>query len=192
MNSITTDRRGFMKLGLVGSAVLTSGSMIATLSGCSKQPASEQGYRFFRPQDVEFLSALIPVIAGKYPGGLGDQAVPRVLAQLDKLMFTLQGHAQSEIVKLFDAMSFAPVRVAAGAQWADWKDATPEQIESFLEGWRTSIIPLKRMGYFSLAKLINIAWYSQPENYPISGYPGAPVKVPAVEASIDELLAARK
>ena len=55
---------------------------------------------------------------------------------------------------------------------------TVEEAEAFLESWRDSWLPIKRMGYQGLCKLITICWYSQPENYALSGYPGPPVKVP--------------
>lgn len=186
MTKLSTDRRGFLKTGLFGSALLTSGSFVAGLSGCSKQPATIAGYKILRSQDIEFLSAVIPVVAGdKFPGALKEQALARTLKQLDIVINGLNGHAYGELTKLFDAMAYAPVRVVAGAPWSDWSDSSPEQINDFLNSWRTSFIPLKRMGYISICKLINISWYSQPENFSISNYPGPPIKVPYSDTEID-------
>ena len=68
-------------------------------------------------------------------------------------------------------------RVADGAPLHPWQEATVEEAKAFLKAGVTPL-PIKRMGYQGLCKLITICWYSQPENHEISGYPGPPVKVP--------------
>ncbi len=69
-------------------------------------------------------------------------------------------------------------RLAVGAPLHPWQEATIEEAESFLVSWRESMLPIKRMGYAGLCKLVTISWYSQPENFPVSGYPGPPKKIP--------------
>src|SRR5690554_7645346 len=75
---------------------------------------------------------------------------------------------------IFDVMQSAPLRVAMDAPWPTWPEAIAEDIERFLQGWKTSMIPLKRMGYGSLVKVLTMCWYSQPETFISSGYPGMP------------------
>lgn len=178
--ALTTNRRGFLQLGLMGTATLAFGGTIATLTGCSAPMEANSEYKFLKPGDREFFAALIPVILNKgFPGELSSEAaIKRTLLALDDLIYTLQYHNQNQMRQLFDALSVAPIRIAAGASWATWKDMSPEQINDFLIGWRDSIIPPKRMGYVSLCKLISMCWYSQPESYVSTGYPGPPTKIP--------------
>ena len=179
LKKITTTRRGFMQLSATSAAALTLGSSLAALTGCSKTP-SASGFNVLRDGDLEFLTALAPVIlAGSYPGTLADQAPQRLLQALDNLVGTLQDYSRSQLLMLFDVMQVAPIRLAMGAQWGSWKDATPEDIDAFLQGWKTSNIQLKRMGYGSLCKLLCMCWYAQPETFALTGYPGAPKKIPA-------------
>lgn len=178
--SMPTSRRGFLKAGVLGSAGLTLAGASATLSGCSSVPEGAMGdYKILRPKDREFFAALIPVvIAAGYPGELKEQALLRTIKALDDLIFTLNEFNRVQMGQLFDALSMAPIRFAMGGPWSSWGDASREQVNDFMISWRDSSIQLKRMGYVSLAKLIGISWYSQPENYASVGYPGPPTKIP--------------
>lgn len=177
MQTITTTRRGFMQLSSGSAALLTLGGSLAALSGCSKTPAAD-GYQVLRAGDIELLGALAPVIlAGSYPGPLAAQAQPRLMQSLDQLILTLQEYSQKQLLLLLDVLQVAPVRLAMGAQWGSWQQASTDDIEAFLQQWKNSSLQLKRMGYGSLCKLLSICWYSQPETFAATGYPGPPRKI---------------
>jgi len=178
--ALPTTRRGFLQLGLMGTATLAFGSAVATLTGCTPPLEANSEYKFLRSQDRELLAALIPVVLNKsFPGQLDKASgIKRTLLALDDLIYTLQYHNRSQMRQLFDALSVAPIRVAAGAAWADWKDMSPEQVNDFLMSWRDSSIQAKRNGYVGLSKLIGISWYAQPESFAATGYPGPPTKIP--------------
>ena len=172
--TLNTTRRGFMQLSAGSAALLTVGGSFAALTGCSQAPAAP-GYRLLRPAHLEFISAIAPVILNQsYPGALAEQAEERLLKALDRLMGTLQHYAQKELVMLLDVMAVAPIRKLMGAPWSRWSEASPEDVEAFLQDWKLSRIQLKRMGYGSLCKLVCICWYAQPETFVTSGYPGPP------------------
>ncbi len=188
--ALPTTRRGFLQLGLMGTATLALGSAVATLTGCATPLEKTSKFKFLKPDDREFFAALIPVVLSKsFPGELNEKsAMHRTLLALDDLIYTLQEHNQSQMRMMFNALSVAPIRIFAGASWTSWKDMSPEQVNDFLIDWRDSSIQLKRMGYVSLSKLINISWYSQPESFAATGYPGPPVKIPTpVSAKVSSI-----
>ena len=178
--ALPTTRRGFLQLGLMGTATLALGSTVATLTGCASTLERNSSFKFLTPDDRAFLSALIPQVLSKsFPGDLSEKsAMRRVLLSLDDVIYSLKYNNRHQMRMMFDALAMAPIRVIAGASWADWEDMSPKQVNDFLIGWRDSSIQLKRMGYVSLTKLINIGWYSQPESFASTGYPGPPVKIP--------------
>ena len=178
--ALPTTRRGFLQLGLMGTATLALGSTVATLTGCASTLERNSSFKFLTPDDRAFLSALIPQVLSKsFPGDLSEKsAMRRVLLSLDNVIYSLKYNNRHQMRMMFDALAMAPIRVIAGASWADWEDMSPKQVNDFLIGWRDSSIQLKRMGYVSLTKLINIGWYSQPESFASTGYPGPPVKIP--------------
>jgi len=169
------NRRGFLKVGVLGSLTLALGSSFHALSiGYSvSHPAKERV--FLRKQDTEFLLAIAPAILNKnYPGILGEQAAERLLTALDNMMLTFNNFSQKQLLQLFDLMSVAPLRYLAGGPFAPWSKASKQQASDFLVDWQNSSLSLKRMGYSSLCKLITMSWYAQPENFIQSGYPGPP------------------
>lgn len=177
---LTLSRRGLLKAGLLGSAALVTGTSLATLSGCSRQPDRSRKLMFLRQHDTVFLSALAPVILkNNYPGSLGKGAEERLIKALDGLMFTLGEYSQNELRQLFDLMALGPARFMAGGPLVSWDQASSAQIEGFLYHWRDSLFLLKRMGYNSLTKLITTSWYAMPENHIQAGYPGPPKKYSA-------------
>jgi hypothetical protein len=179
MLKITTTRRGFMQLGTASAAALAVGGSLAALTGCSKAPAAS-GYKVLREGDVRFFRAIAPVVLDQsYPGTLAEQAPERLLHSLDRLIGTLQDYAQSQLLMLLDVMQVAPLRAAMGAPWADWEQVSHADIDAFMQSWKSSSIQLKRMGYGSLCKLLTMCWYSQPETFATTGYPGPPKKIPA-------------
>ncbi len=91
----------------------------------------------------------------------------------------LDVYSQKQLRQLFDVMNMGPVRVIAGGPIDDWLAASADDINTFLISWRDSIIPIKRMGYTSLSKMIVNCWYALPENYAQAGYPGPPKKLTA-------------
>lgn len=174
-----TSRRGFLHLSATAAAALTVGASIAGLSGCSVTPTAKR-YQVLRAGDLEFLTAIAPLILSKsYPGTLADAAPERLLHAIDTLIGTLQDYSKSQLLQLFDVMQVAPLRVMMGAPWNTWSEASGTDIEAFLQDWKSSSLQLKRMGYASLCKLLVMCWYSQPETFASTGYPGAPKKIPA-------------
>ena len=173
-------RRGFMKLSASSAAVLSMGSGLAMMTGCSRQPDSNGGYTFLTADDIEFVNAIAPVILLQaYPASLTlEDAQLRLTRKLDELINTLQQYSKDQLSQLFGIMSSAPLRLAVGAPVGGWKDAPAEDIESFLNSWKDSSLAIKNMGYASLCKLVTMCWYSQPESFIASGYPGPPKKIP--------------
>jgi len=173
--STKINRRDFLKIGALGSLTLAFGSSFHALSiGFSITPPIK-GLQFLREKDTEFLLAIATsVLKNNYPGDLGEQATERLLKALDQMMLTFSEFSQQQLMQLFDLMSVTPLRFLAGGPLTTWSKASGQQVDDFLISWQTSSISLKRMGYSSLCKLITMTWYSQPENYHQSGYPGPP------------------
>lgn len=175
---MNTTRREFLKLGTGSAALLGFASSISLTAGCARQPASDYGLNYLTRQDMDLVLAVAPVILNKsYPGELGSQASKRLLIKFDEIINTLDKGSRDLLMQLFDALSYAPLRLVLGAPLS-WQAATANDIEHFLNDWKNSFISLKNLGYASLCKLISVSWYMQPETFISSGYPGPPKKIP--------------
>ncbi len=176
-------RRNFLQLSASSSALLAIGAGVSSLSGCSQQVDTDNGYRVLRRDDVYFLGAIAPAILTTlgYPGGLQDDARGRLISKLDEIMSVLSHHSRKQLILLLDLMNSAPTRVAVGAPWHPWYEADLADAERFLQHWRNSSMGIKRMGYAGITKLFCMAWYSQPESFTVSGYPGPPQRAPMTQ-----------
>lgn len=169
-------RRSLLRLGVIGSVALTSTSLVATLSGCSKhQEAAAQGFAFLRDADVALFKALIPTVLGDVikTGDSHYQALEtHVLKNVDGALGNLGSPAQGELLKLFDLLHLRATRWLTTGIWANWSEAGADDMQSFLKRWQSSSIGPFNAGYRVMAKLVAISYYSLSESWRFSGYPG--------------------
>ena len=179
---LDTSRRDFFKVSLLSSAALLIGSSLSTLVLAQPNNNPLPKFNFLRPSDAEFLLALAPVLLkANYPGILGQKADQRLLFAIDKQIISLSENSRKQLRQLFDLLTSSTLRYLAGAPINDWSTAPSNQIEDFLQGWKTSMFALKRTGYAALGKLLTMSWYAMAENYSQAGYPGPPKIYPPQE-----------
>lgn len=175
-------RRGFLRLGLGGTAFLTGVSLTATLSGCATSPAQPapgrtgaKPYRFLSRDDLVFLGATVPVMLG--PALPTDPqarqaSVEGTIRRMDEAIYRFGPTNQAQMRKLFDMLNFSLTRITLAGVWSSWDNASPDSIDSFLNRWRNSSIGLFNKAYAGLVKLTNSSFYGYRDNWHLSGYPG--------------------
>ncbi|MBA4151396.1 MAG: twin-arginine translocation pathway signal protein [Acinetobacter sp.] len=180
-------RRSFLKTSAMGGMLLATGSSAALLTGCAKVEP-QTGYDYLRTQDIAVLSALIPVVlAGVFPtDDTAEQAKTDVLRSIDQFIYGTGPSSMAAIQELFDLLSMPPARWALCRLWSDWPDATPAELEAFLQRWKGSSVGLLRAGYGGLAKIITAAWYLLPQSWEAIGY-NAPQHAPTPVANAGAL-----
>lgn len=172
--SLPLSRRGLLKVGLLGSALLGTAGLTATLTGCSaSSPAT--GFLILRDSDLPFLRALIPVLLeGAVPAGKMPQAVDGTLQSLDNGLAHLSPEMRGLTVQLFDVLALPLTRGPLTGVWSGWEGASAGDMRRFLARWQNSSLALLRMGHASLLQLVMMAWYSRQEAWAHCGYPGPP------------------
>lgn len=172
------NRRSFIKAGVVGASTLggaTSISGCATTTQVSRPKDSR--FKYLREKDVVILKAITPAVLPAEFTGSPEQnqaKLERFIPRVDDFLVHSCNFTQVALEDLFDKLSIAPVRVLLTGMWTGWEKATPEQINEFLIDWRDSSFNLLRGGYSQLTQLVTVIWYSQPENWPATHYPGPP------------------
>jgi hypothetical protein len=168
-------RRTLLQTGLLGALLLGGAGSAASLTGCSgKPPSPASGYRYLRAGDVVLMSAVIPGVLGSLLPAAGREAQLRdLLLRVDQSGYRLGAPGQKALAQLFDLLNLAPTRrLLAGI--GPWEQATPEQVQAFLERWRLSSFGLLNAGYRALIKLVSGAYYGTPAGWAAANYPGPP------------------
>ena len=167
-------RRNLLKIGLMGSAFLATAGLTASLSGCSAS-TPKAGFAVIRESDLAFLHALIPVmLAGAVTAEQIPQAVEGTLASLDYSLNHVSPELLKLTVQLFDVLTMPITRGPLTGVWGSWENASPADVQAFLERWQNSSIGLLKMGHASLLQLVMMSWYSRAESWAHCGYPGPP------------------
>ncbi|MBL1271495.1 MAG: hypothetical protein COB25_003505 [Oceanospirillales bacterium] len=188
LDSVSLNRRSFLRTGLGGALFLGTVSVTAGLSGCATAPAERLGavetrmdaryqFQFLTTGDIELFEALLPAILGS---ALPEQpnakrmTVAGTIERIDAGIHKFGPANQKELRQLFDLLNFGLTRVTIARVWPSWRNVTTEQADAFLERWRSSSIGLFNNGYMALTKISNVAFYGYQENWDLSGYPGPP------------------
>lgn len=169
-------RRRFLRVGLAGTAVLSTVGITAGVVGFKRVSSQDAatGYYFLRPSDVALFTALVPAVLGHaLPQDDSKTAViEEVVKRIDDTCMRLGSPNQKELTQLFDLLSFAPSRRLAAGLKTPWESASVEEATAFLERWRNSSVSLFNAAYRVLIKLPANAYYAMPESFAASGYPG--------------------
>jgi hypothetical protein len=170
-------RRSLLRVGLFGSLALAGAGTAALLGGCTQRGEStSQGYQFLRDADLPMLRAVVPaVLASMLPaaGAERERLVDDLLQRVDLSCYRLGPPAQKMVAQLFDLLNLRATRWALTGIGA-WEEATPQQLQAFLERWRGSSFSLLNAGYRGLVKLVAGAFYGTPAGWAAANYPGPP------------------
>jgi hypothetical protein len=174
--SIDDTRRSLLRAGLFGSLLLGGAGIGATLSGCSgRGAAAAAGYRALRDADLVLLRALFPALLTALPteGAAREALVQQMLQSLDLSCYRLGHPTRKAVLQLFDLLNLGLTRrLLAGV--GDWASASPQQVQAFLERWRTSSFGVLNSGYRALVKLVSSAYYGTHAGWAAANYPGPP------------------
>lgn len=181
-------RRGLLKKGLAGAALLAAASAVPVALRRTKVGKTPRGLQFFTPEEYAIWSAVAARIlatdvtaASRDPGERGTPAPgpsPEdidVASKADAFLAPLPESDRKDLKQLlalfdnalFSLVSFGPARPFTAMSAADQ--------DAHLRSWETSRLAVKRTGFQVMKRLCCAVYYSDPRTYATVGYPGPPV-----------------
>jgi hypothetical protein len=158
-------RRTFLKAGLAGTLLLASAGGLYRVSQGNTAPAPQ----VLDDSAIAVLTAIIPVVLRD---AVEASDIAPAIARIELAIGGLPLHTQKEVKDLFALLTFAPTRRVVAGVSNDWPQARPEEVESFLQGWRLSRFALLESAYHALHDLIVGSWYADESTWAAIGYPG--------------------
>jgi hypothetical protein len=173
-------RRGFLKKGLVGAALLAAGGGTWLVTRRTRPAAALGGpLRALGAEEATVLLAianrLIPERAG-FPRPL-EVGVP---ARVDAMVASAHPAAQKEMRQLLRLFENALTGFLLGGQVRTFTACSPWEQDDRLRSWARSRIALRRSGYRALKRLVYAAYYGSSGTWAAIGYPGPPPLPPPV------------
>lgn len=158
------NRRGFLKRGAIGGALLIGGGLLASFVGRDPQ----------QDRDAVLRAVAAAVLNGAIPaeGAARQLALDRALAASNQAINGLAPASQAELAQLFGLLAAPPTRVALAGLTKSWSQASVADVGAFLERWRHHRLALMQSGYHALHDLIAGPWYGDPATWSALGYPG--------------------
>ncbi len=174
---MTVSRRGFLKKGLLGGAILAGGGTVALLAAPGKRTQHANGkLAALSPYEYAIFGAAAARLA---PGdGAADWPTAEALHtadRLDALLAELHPGAIRDFKRLLHVFESALTGLTATGTLLPFTRCTPAQQDRRLEAWRHGRVELFRSGYQAMKRLAHALYYSSPQSYERVGYPGPPV-----------------
>jgi hypothetical protein len=175
---IKIQRREFLKIGFAGAAVLALTRSLNRSVFAQDQPAlGSLDLKKLANKDAEVIAALAPVILA---GGLPDESVSRqvaineVVEAFDRTVAGLSPAVQTEVEELLSLLTMSVTRRFVAGVKSPWRDASEDDIKTFLNSWRDSRFDTLQQGYQALVRVMIACWYGNPLSWGQIGYTGPP------------------
>lgn len=168
-------RRTFLKAGVAGSALLLAGRWLPAPGVAAE--VDSPALRYLGSADVVMLRRVVPVVlAGALPQDPASQAgaIDEILQGIDLVIHHQSLAVRGEIADLFGLLTRGVTRTLVAGVWSSWDEASTEEVQAFLAGWRDSRFTLLRSAYLGLQQLVVASWYGNPRSWPRIGYGGPP------------------
>jgi hypothetical protein len=163
------NRRGFLKRGLFGGALLVLGG-----GGLALYPTRHLAspVRPLLALDDRGFQVVVAVAARVVP--IGDVDVVSVAHGVDESVARLGVEARGELAQLLGLFENALPGLLLDGRASPFTRLDPAAQDRALESWRDSRLVLRRGGYQALRKLCLGAYYADPRSWPGIRYKGPP------------------
>lgn len=167
-------RRGLLKKGLVGGALLAlGGGGVLALRPGRPVPLPAEGLRVLSPREYAVVDALarrIAPVAVGFPDPSRD--VPTAL-QVDRLLAAGDPGVAREVCQLLGLLESALGGLLLGGRTRPFTLLDGAEQDAVLGEWRDSGLAVRRTGYLALKTLVLGAYYGDPRAQAATGYPAA-------------------
>ena len=167
-------RRGFLRTGLVASAVLALGGGTALfLRPGKKWDVPSEGLLALSEREygvaMAIATRMIPV-TGDFP----TLEKVRVVFNADRILTKVDDTALKEMKQLLNLFENALPNFLFGLRLSPFTQMGPAEQDAVLAEWMNSRLSVRRTGYTALRSLLLAAYFVRPETWAAVGYGGPP------------------
>lgn len=167
-------RRGFLKKGLIGGAVLALGGGAGLfLRGGKEVALPTEGLQALSPREYAVVMALAARMI-RPSGAFPTIEAMQVGLNADRILTKVDDTALMEMKQLLNLFENALPNFLFGLRFAPFTQMAGEEQDVVLHEWITSGLEVRRTGYHALRGLVLAAYFVKPESWVATGYPGPP------------------
>lgn len=167
-------RRGFLKKGLLGGAVLLlgGGGFLAFRPG-RREAIPAGGLLVLTEREYAVVVALMRRFVWRRPGWPTPEEIgaPR---DLDRQLARMDPATVSDLKRLLGLFENALPGFLFGLRTRPFTELPPEEQDRVLLEWATSRIGVRRAGFHAIRTMALSLYYANPKSWPAIGYAGPP------------------
>jgi hypothetical protein len=167
-------RRGFLKKGLAGGALLAlGGAGFLASRGTRMAPPPKEPLQVLDATGYAIVHALCERLVSPRPGTPTVDQV-NTAYNVDAILTHAGADVRKEVKQLLGLFENGLAGFLFGGRTHPFTQLSPEEQDEVLREWRDSRLMVRRTGYQALRSLALAAYYSSELSWPAVGYPGPP------------------
>jgi hypothetical protein len=169
---LTPKRRWFLKTALaIGAVGATFGGLVFWHRGVSNGKLTEHGRDVFRGLAIGFVGPMLPKDPTQREAVLNGH-----LTYVEQFLGTMPNVLQIEINAITGLLGNMPTRRMLTGLGSNWTRSSEAEITEAIEHMRLNPLPSTRLTYQVVRAITCMAFFSNSEHWPLTGYPG-PVQI---------------
>lgn len=167
-------RRGFLRKGLLGGALLAlGGTAFLTLRRTLRAAKPREPLLVLSLDEYAVLAAVAARVVAVDGGAPSTEDVD-VAGRADAAMALWPDHVQREFRQLLRLFESALTGLATGTGLAPFTATGAQKQDERLVAWSGSRVKVFRTGFQAMRRLSCACYYAAPETWSSTGYPGPP------------------
>ncbi len=162
-------RRRFLKMGLVGGALLGASGLGLALFPSRKVHVAKRRTRVFGPSEFNVLALAATCIVGQ-----ADVDPAEIAHRVDDALACNNAEAQEDFRSLLKLLENGLAGLLLDGRPSNFSRLDPAGQANALRCFRDSRLVARRSGYHALRKLCLAAYYADDKRWESIGYPGPP------------------
>jgi len=167
-------RRGVLKAGLIGTAVLALGGASLALRGTLMRATPAKGLHVLSAKQYSVLVAVADRICPAAGEGAPGATALGVAATIDRNLARAENDMQGAIKLLLDVFDNALTGALFGERLAPFSQLDAAAQDRLLAQWRASTVAFRRSAFGALNGLIASTYYGDARTWHRVGYDGPP------------------
>jgi hypothetical protein len=170
----TVRRRGVLKAGLIGTAVLALGGISLAMRGTLMRAKPGRGLRVLNAKEYSVLVAIADRICPAAGEGAPGASAIGIAATIDQHLANAEKDVQGAIKLLLGVFDNALTGALFGERLAPFTQLDPQAQDRVLTQWRASTVAFRRSAFGALNGLISSTYFGDARTWQRIGYDGPP------------------